>query len=225
MRCGIFASAHHAAGGGGGTVTVEEYQSFNPASFSSSTIPLSTTLSSTDVVLMVYSRTSSGAGTITIDGGTFVEFGTYLNSTTRVQVSTVTGLTGSHTISYTMTSGTNLISIYVIRGLSDPSITASSQTTWPGPSTPSNTDVTPAAVSVDDGQIVIAVGIATGSGTITFPSSPDPATGWTGDSTGSSRTRLVHQIFTVPDTAQVSVRCTTSGATLAVLMLVLGDPF
>jgi hypothetical protein len=206
------------------TVTVEEFQSAAPAASASGSLPLATTLVSSDFVVVVYSRITSAAGTLTINGSSPTIYNTWLNASRRVQVATVTGLTGSHTLSYTMSSSTqNVVAVYVVRGLTNSAITATSESTWDGITTASNTPETPAAVSVDNGQIVIAVAaITSASGTITFPTSPSPATGWVSDLVGASRTQSIHRIFTTAESAQVGVSI-IANTTIAVVMLVIGD--
>lgn len=208
------------------TVTLEEFQVATPGSSASGSLPIATTLVSSDLVVVVASRSVATFGTLTLGGATPATYADYTNNQTRVRIASKTGMTGSQTLSYTTpaASSNNRIALYVVRGLTNSSITSDSASTWTTGTTGANTDETPTAVSVGSGQMVIALGSAT-AGTLTFPSNPSPSTGWAADNVDASGVGLMnmyHQIFTSPQSAQVSIK-TTSATTIAALMLVVGD--
>ncbi|SIN72934.1 hypothetical protein [Agromyces cerinus] len=211
------------------TVTVEEVIApANIAGSASGSISITTSLLSTDLVLVLVSKVSAGSATVTFDGSAPTSYGNWQNSTgTRLFVYTKTGVTGTgHTVGYstTGTSTVNRFTILVIRGLSNAAVTSFAQSDWSSTTTAANTDETVAGQSVGNGQVAVIVGVAT-AGTVTFPSNPLPATGWStdrADGSGNGTSNVIHQVFTAPDTAQASIR-TTSTTTIGAATFILGD--
>lgn len=211
------------------TVTFEEATSANAVASVSSSFALTTTLVSTDLVVLLMGKSSGGTNTTTINGSATTAFGNWQNGTggARLYVSTMTGLTGSHSVSYTTasTSADNRFTAYVIRGLTNRAITNSAISDWSSTSTPSNTDEGPAALAVDVGQAAIYAAIVGTSGTLTFPSNPTPSSGWTTDRADTPATvamAAARHVVAGAGNVQANVRVTATRA-LGSVMLVLGD--
>lgn len=208
------------------TVTFEEFQTVNPGGSASGSVTLATTLVSSDLVVAAYSRTSGSAGTFSIGGSPPTFLQEWTNSGVVAQVYTATGLTGSHSLSYTMGAGTaNALLVWVVRGLTNSSITAVAESTWTTAFTTINTDEFTTTVAVDTGQAIIAIGCQSGAATPTFPSNPTPSSGWTTDvALTNGRLGGAHRVFTAAEpSARMGVRASSS-IRIAASMLVLGDP-
>jgi hypothetical protein len=210
------------------TVTVPEVSTVDPAANVTSSLAIATTLVPSDLILVIYTNSATGAGTRTINGVAMTQYTatTWQNGgTTRLRVYTATGLTGSHSLSYSTSSlsTTNRYTLYVIRGLTNSAITSNAISTWAAGTTASNTDEGHTGVAVDNGQAAFVVG-AWDSGTVTFPSNPTPS-GWTTDrvdTAGGGRHNSAHLVFSSAVTAQVNIQSTLSTA-VAVAMFVVGD--
>jgi hypothetical protein len=195
-----------------------------------SSISISTPLVTSDLVVLVFSTTDSGSVTTTMNGSamTSVIAGIRNGGSTRgrLYVRSMTGLSGTHSISYTTNANAtqNYFTAFVISGLSNPSVTAQSQSDWANVSTAANTDEGPTPLTVGAGQVAIGAGMCT-SGTVTFPSNPSPSSGWTNDRTASSGNNtswVSHQIFTAADSAATPIQSNAS-AFISSATIVCGD--
>ena len=209
------------------TVTVEEFQITSPAASSSGSIPLTSTLVSSDLVLIVHARNSgSASGSRTIGGSSPTFYQEWTNVSGPTAVYTATGLTGSHTLSYTVgISSTQAYAVYVVRGLTNPAITATAESTWTTGFSAINADEFTTTAAVDSGQAVVAIGNVQGGGTATFPSNPTPSTGWTADNVASGGGTIcaASRVFTALEgSTRMGIRSSLSGR-IASVMLILGD--
>ena len=176
-----------------------------------------------DLALITVRQNGSNAMTVVVNGVTLTQYMSVQNGLggVTVRVYAVTGLTGTHSETVTVPSvaGTALIGVNVAHGLLNTAIKTTAQSTWNSGTTAANTDEGPTPISVGNGQAVVAVGI--GSGTVTFPSNPTPASGWTTDRGGTSP--LASRVFTATEPSmQVNIRAASTVA-IAVLEIVLGD--
>jgi hypothetical protein len=218
-------------------VTVSVVEVITPANVGAgvtSSIPITTTLVSSDLVVVLMVKNASGATTVSINGSTLSQYGgaSLLNgstsSGTRLSLFTQTGLTGSHSVSYDTNSfaTTNQFTVYVIRGLSNPAITARQTSVWDNTNTTSGTDEGHTSVVVGADQIAISVGCVTSLGaTVTFPSNATPSTGWTADRApggGAGNGNVIRQQFTSAGTVQVNIRA-TANVPIAVSTMIFGD--
>lgn len=194
------------------------------ASNVTSSIALSTTLVSTDLIFVAMTKGSSGTNTITINGSAPTAVGNWQQGigSTRLYVYTKTGLTGSHSVSYTNGAACHF-TVIVVRGLTSPSTISTSVSTWDSTTTASNVEEGPTGIAAASGQIAIAVG-ACNTGTITFPSSPVPAT-WTNDrvdASGVGNGCVSHAIPTSSVTAYAGIKTSAGPTQIAVALFVAG---
>lgn len=228
MRCGIFASAHYVPAGGSGVTVEEVIAPANVGASATGTIPITTDLQSADLVIALLSRSSTGALNINFNGVAWTRYGDWqvVASGTRLYAFAMTGMTGTgNYVGYTTaaTTATNHFTVFVVRGLSNPAISAAAQSAL-GSTTPGNTEKSAAAQSVGNGQVAVMVGIAD-SGTPTFPSSPTPSTGWVSDradGVGTGASNVVHQVFSSAASAQTPIKSSTT-TYLGAWAFILGD--
>lgn len=226
---GVIASGR-AASGGGATASIPEFQSNVHNSNATTSFSIATTLLSSDLVL-VMARSSASLDAVTISGGTLSLFHWYRSggsSGPRLYIYAGTGITGSQSVTFdpSSTSSTNTVGIYVVRGLTSPGITSSSESTFysidgvvGGSETNTTTEQTP-STTIGVGQVAIFAALfSTGSGN-TFPSSITPASGWTTNQTG-----VVSLASYVGASAGTTVQGEVSSSTSnqkGVMMLTLG---
>jgi hypothetical protein len=121
------------------------------------------------------------------------------------------------------------MAVYVIRGLTNPAISLSSESTWNSTGTaPSTVEAAP-AVAVGYNQVVLGVAAAgqTGS-TVTFPAAGAvPTFGYTIDRGGTSLVQMIHRrIVGQESSAQIGIsytHATLTNVAIACLMLVCGE--
>lgn len=212
------------------TVTVEEVGITSAVASTSSSISFTTTFVTSDLMILVFSRNASAVpSALSIDGITPTQYGSTMRpglDNTRVSIYTATGMTGSASLTFTTGAASfNRFVAFIIRGLTNPAITADALSDWSSTTTAANTDEGPSALSFNTGQIGVFVGIAN-SGTVTFPSNTTPAAGWVTDHSignGNGEHRAAHVIGTTSGTVQANIRSTQASALLATWMLVAGD--
>ena len=203
------------------TVTVPEIITGTAAAGTTTNFSVTTTLVSSDLVIVTWSRGTTGSATLTGLGGTWTALFD-ATSGNRVMLRYTTGVTGTGTVTLNPGAGTtgNVV-IFVVRGLTSPSTNALQQSVWSGTTTSLNTDEGPASQSFGVDQFAVAIGTAV-TGTITWPSNPTPS-GWTVDAavTTNADFYAAHLIGTTSGTVQVNMQ-STSSTTLGVAVFVFG---
>jgi hypothetical protein len=206
------------------TATIPEIINSTYTGSGGTNFSITTTLVSSDVVAVVFSRGSTSTSSVTGLGGTWTSIFALTTSSDRVEAYYTTGVTGTGTV--TVNRGlaeTGGVSIYVIRGLNTFAVTEQ-HSTWDASSTSGNTDETTPSQSFGPDQVAILVGQAPSGSTVTFPSNPTPS-GWTNDvhRTSSRRLFTAHLIGTSSVTAVASIQ-STSATFLGIAMIVFGTP-
>lgn len=188
---------------------------------------VTTTLVSSDVVAVVWGMVSAEAGAVSGLGGTWTEaFNMDQTGSGRVKVVYTTGVTGTGnvTIPNGNASFTGAAAVYVIRGLNSFAVTEQ-HSVWDANSTPGNTDEFTPSQSFGEDQVALAAGTVS-AGTVTFPSNPTPASGWTTDVAKTTTVRVwsAHLVGTaLHSTLQVGLRSSSTRA-IGVVAVVFGTP-
>lgn len=217
------------------TASVIEVISGTPTPASTTNYSVTTSLVSSDVVLVVYSKPSAGSHTLSGLGATWVPQGNrqVQSSGTVVYYSTATGVTGTGTVSLTLGSATTTptITILVLRGMNATTLSATTDSTWfqvdgvstgTQTNTTANTDEGAAAIAAGIDQIAVFVAVVQ-AGTATFPSNTTPS-GWTTDTTvatGTGRHIVAHKVVTAAGNVQSNVQ-TTSLTTIGTTLMLFG---
>lgn len=200
-------------------------------------IPISTTLTTTDMILVFVAKVASGSATVTGLGGALAAFHRWQLDvgSALIYCHTGTGVSGAQSITLTTATGLSTVTIYVVHGLTNRSITGYNISSWYAidgtttgtqTTTPANTDEGPASLPCGYEQIAFFVaGASLNNTNYTFPSNPVPASGWTVDRPppgGTSSGLLARNIPTAAGTAQAAIRHLASTCTFGTAMLVLG---
>lgn len=204
------------------TVTFPEIITGTAAPSTGTNFPVTTSLVASDLVVVTWGRGTTGAATLSGLGGTWTA-AFDATSGKRVMLRFTSGVTGSGTVTLNPGAGdTANVVIYVIRGLTSPTTYALQQSTWSTATTPANTDEMTPSQSFGMDQVAVLIGTCT-AGTVTFPSNPVPALGWTVDMALSTDADFyaAHLIGTDAGTTQGGIRSTSTN-TLGVAMFVFG---
>lgn len=183
-----------------------------PISPTTGSVALSTSLVSSDLVVLVSTIALAAGGTRptpTIGGVDMTISADWtLPSTSRLVIYTMTGLTGSVSIAYNTGGFNAALTAFVIRDLPSPSTIQTAISDWSSALTSAGVHEGPAALSASTGQVAIFVALAAG-GTMTVPSTSTPASGWTldraGTPTGGGHHAAAHHIVTASGNVQATV--------------------
>lgn len=178
MRCGIFASAHHAAGGGGATVSAVETIVRPSTTSGSQTVDITTTLLTTDrVVIVVQKGTSTATPTPSGLGATW-STDVVNSSSIDFYVFSGSGVTGSGTVTISgLSTQAAFVTAFVLRSSTGTAVTFQNGNVNIGATAGEGTLATTTDTAAA-GAFVIGSGWLQ-TGTPTFPhGSTTPASGW-----------------------------------------------
>jgi hypothetical protein len=204
-RAGVIASGYRAAAPGGPTVSAVEVLTGSIAASGTGTPTITTSLASTDMVVVVLlkSTTSGTPGVSGLGTWTNLQAGT---GTRDHYIWTMTGVTGGGSITITPNGPASDYVVYVLRRSDAAAVTAFGSGKIDNSFISTNTQISVADInSATAGMFVIGVA-SPGAATLTFPhANMLPASGWTTDFNGSnSIVRFLSQTMSANSTVRVA---------------------
>lgn len=207
---GVMASGHVTAGGGGVTVSAIEVIGTSLPGSVDATPTVTTSLVSTDRVVVVMLKRSTASGPVISGLGATWNPDAALTSTADTNVWSATGITGGGTITVSgLGTGQSDVIVYVLRASSGAATSLVNAQTLTFGAAVSGTVRSATGASTTAGAFVIGAGWVS-AGTIALPTSATPASGWTTDHTNGTAVKAISQ--TLSSGATVVVALTSSSS-------------